>query len=203
MVVVLLKVLLAVAIVPLLITLYLASAERLKTQEWYRRWIVNWAFLALVVAVAAASTLEVWSYRQSTPSGETERPLRFLPLEAYEKELDSIQQKPSDWAARKQELIRKFQFADYAYDRHDYQKSIDALSELEKGEDALGPLFHVPSYIVANDLACAYFRRQRNRGFFASRYLALAQSRVPPNSTEVHALEENLAALDELVNRLD
>jgi len=129
--------------------------------------------------------------------------LRFLPLEAYEKELDSIQEKPPDWAAKKQELIRKFQFADYAYSRHDYQKSIDALAELEKGADPLGPLFSAPSYVVANNLACAYFKHQRNRGFFASRYLLLALSRVPPNSAEAQTLQENVASLDELVNRLD
>jgi hypothetical protein len=126
-----------------------------------------------------------------------------MPLEAYEKELDSMPQKPTDWAQRKQELVRKFQFAQYAYDFHDYPKAIDALSELEKGQDALGPLFYMPSYVVANDLGCAYFKRQRNHGFQASRYIILAQSRVPPNSLEARALDENFTVLDELVNRLD
>jgi hypothetical protein len=201
--IILIKAVLIVAVVPAILAVYLGSAERLKSENWFRRWIWNWAFSILLVAMAGVLALEVWSYERSTPSADASRPLRFMPLEAYEKEIDSIQQKPTDWTQRKQELVRKFQFAQYAYDQHDYAKTIDALSELEKGEDAMGPLFHIPSYVIANDLACAYFKKQRNRGFLASRYMLQAQSRVPPNSMEAHGLEENLSTLDDLVNRLD
>jgi hypothetical protein len=201
--VILIKVILIAAVVPILIAFYLGSAERLKTQVWHRRWIWNWAFFLLVVATGGLSTLEVWSYERSTPSAETGRPLHFMSIDAYQRELDTIQQKPSDWSQRQQELVRKFQFAQYAYEQRDYAKAIDALTELEKGGDALGSLFHWSSYVVANDLGCSYFKRQRNRGFLASKYLILAQSRVAPNSIEARTLEENLSSLDELVNRLD
>jgi hypothetical protein len=201
--IILIKGVLIVGVVPVIIAVYLGSAERLKNEKWPRRWIWNWSFLILLVAMASVSTLEVWSYERSTPSAEAGRPLRFMPLEAYEKELDTVGQKPMDWVQRKQELVRKFQFAQYAYDQHDYPRAIDALSDLEKGRDALGPLFQMQSYVVANDLACAYFKRERNRGFQASRYILLAQSRVPQNSMEARTLEDNVSALDELVNRLD
>jgi hypothetical protein len=203
MLIILTKAVLIVGVVPLIIAAYFASAEKLKSEKWYRRWVWNWPFLFLLVSLVVVSTLEVWSYERSTPSAETSRPLHFMPLEAYEKELDAVAQKPPDWAQRKQELVRKFQFAQYAYDQHDYSKSIDALSELEKGQDPLGPLFHMVSYVVANDIGCAYFKRQRNRGFLASQYLLLAKSRVASNSMEARALEENVSVLDELVNRLD
>ncbi len=201
--IVLIKAVLILVVVPLLITVYLAAVERLKSHGFLRRWILNFPLLGLLLTAGAAVGLEVWSYWQSTPSAETDRPLRFLPLETYEKELDNFQQKPQDWALRKQELVRKFEFAQYAYEQRDYRKSVGAFSELENGQDALGPLLHVNSYAVANDLACAHFRRQRNHGFLASRYLQLAQSRVPPNSKDAQDLGDNLAILDDLVNRLD
>jgi hypothetical protein len=202
-VIVLLKAVLVLVAVPVLITIYLATAERLKEDKFWRRWIFNLPFLGLVLVSGGAVALEVWSYEQSTPSMETDRPLRFLPLETYEKELDNFQQKPQDWPIRKQELIRKFQFAEYAYSQRDYRKSVAAFSELENGQDALGPLFRIASFAVANDLACAYFRRQRDHGFFASRYLELAQSRAPLNSKDAQDITENIAILDDLVNRLD
>jgi hypothetical protein len=202
-IIILIKAVLIVGVVPVIVAAYLASAERLKNEKWGRRWIWHWSFLILLVAMASVSALEVWSYERSTPSVETGRPLRFMPLEAYEKELDGVQQKSTDWEQRKQELVRKFQFAQYAYDQRDYPRAIDALSDLEKGQDALGPLFRIESYVIANDLGCAYFKRQRNHNFLASRYISLAQSRVPQNSVEARTLEENFSALDELVNRLD
>ncbi|MGH9714224.1 MAG: hypothetical protein ACRD5M_13080 [Candidatus Acidiferrales bacterium] len=203
MIIVLIKAILIVAVVPALITVYLGTADKLKTEKWPRRWIWNFPFWILLVAIVGVSALEVWSYERSTPAAESNRPLHFLPLESYEKELDSFKQKSSDWEQRRQELVRKFEFAAYAYDRQDYAKSVNALSEIEKGEDTQGPLTQTSSYVVANDLACAYFKRQRNHGFSASRFLFLAQSRVPPNSKEARMMEENIAILDELVNRLD
>jgi hypothetical protein len=203
MAIILVKALLILAIIPIGVSVYLASLDRLKAETWIRRWIWNWAFLLLFLSIVGALVLEVWSYERSTASADAGRPLHFMPLEAYERELDSVQQKPQDWETGRQELVRKFEFAQYAYDQHDYPKAIDAFSELESGQDAMGPLFHVASYVVANDLGCAYFKKQRNRGFWASRYIVIAQSRVGPNSMEQHTLDDNLSILDELVNRLD
>ena len=194
---------LALVVIPILIALYLSRTDALKAQTWARRWIWNMPFWILFFVVAGALIVEIVTYRRSTPTAEGDKPLRFLPHEVYEKELDNVQPKPADWEQKKQDLVRKFQFAEYAFNTRDYSKSIDAFIDLENGRDNIGPLFKATSYSVANDLACAYFKKQRDKGFLASRYMTLAKDRVPANSEDTRSLEENLSTLDELVNRLD
>jgi hypothetical protein len=53
-VIVLLKAVLVLVAVPVLITIHLATAERLKDDKFWRRWIFNLPFLGLVLVSGGA-----------------------------------------------------------------------------------------------------------------------------------------------------
>jgi hypothetical protein len=205
------KALLVVVGLPVLIALWLKKADELKTSapggspprpaQWWT--YGNWAFWASVIAVVAAAGLEALTYRQDRPREADEAQLALLPLTAYEQEMELLEKKPPDWPVRKQELVRKFQFAEYAYSKHDYAKAVQTLRDLAAGQDSMGELLKMDSYVVNNNLGCALFRLQRNRGFLAAQALLAAKNRVPPGRPESRSIEDNLRTLDDLVNRLD
>jgi len=206
MVIVVIKAILLILVIPTLTTIYLKNAEDLKAanatalQKWVTK---NWPILPVLVLVGAATWMEAWTYRRTTPIETGEAALTLLPAVTYVQELDAVAAKPADWPTRRQELIRKFEFADYAYNKGDFAKTIEALTELDQGRDSQGSLFRASSCVVSNNLACAYFRRQRNRGFAAARFLLMARDRAAARPSDLQKIDANLDKLDKLVNRLD
>jgi hypothetical protein len=201
---IIIKAVLVVGLVPIVLSFWLKRADDMKPKPWAARWTyANWAFWLLLIGIAVVASLEVWSYRESQPRTGEEVALTVLPLAAYEQEIDATTQRPADWPARRQELVRKFEFAEYAYAKHDYAKAAQALQELESGQDSLGSLLRVNSYVVGNNLGCIYFKLQRNRGFTAIQWFFTARARAATAMSHNQTVEQNIRVLDDLVNRLD
>lgn len=197
----LLKLLLVLVLIPVATTLYIDKAKSVK--PGWQRWCFKnpWAYI-IVVLVLLAISLEV---RGGPPekTAAQEKPLTFLAVSDYEKEIETINPKPTNWLQQKQQLLRLFEHAEYAYSVGGYDEAIDALLALEQGRDAVGSLLRVPSYVVSNDLGCAFFKKQRNRSFEASSRFATALSRLPSQSPHQRIVQDNLLNLDQMVNALD
>lgn len=145
-------------------------------------------------------------YRDNTDPDDNGE-LIYMDKQQYDRELDSLKILDSVWPGQKKELMRKFDFALYAIETGDFQKGLEALRELEIGQDTNGPLRVCNSYVVANNMGCLYFEIKRNRRFSASQSFLAAKSRAKSRITTSNAnwlqIETNLNTLDDLVNNRD
>ncbi len=80
---------------------------------------------------------------------------------------------------------------------------IRQLIQIKAGKDDAGALQVIPSFVVENDLACAMFMVERNKGFKASKAMQDALDMCPNNDPKRKDVENNFHGLDEMVNRLD
>src|SRR5205823_5687663 len=99
-----------------------------------------------------------------------------------------------------QQLMRKFDYACYAWKAGDFSEAGKALLSLESGQDQVGVLRKLPSFVVSNNLGCVAFRQHRNREFKAFIYFQTARERVREAEPFRTAVEANITALDQMVN---
>jgi hypothetical protein len=196
------KAILAIVIIPARIAPYYDRGKK-PNARWPDWTIKNLFFWLLLTAVTAAAVLEVRTYRPELAS--TDKPLDFFPLSAYKAELDTYAapQQGQTWDAEKQQLMRKFDYACYAWKAGDPNEAAKALLALETGQDQVGTLRKIPSFAVSNNLGCITFRQHRNKDFKAFLYFQAAKERVKSAEPFRTTIESNLTVLDEMVNTLD
>jgi hypothetical protein len=195
---------LAVAVIPVLVALYYGRATKKGNAAKRTDWSVNNSFFwILLVAVGGAIYLEVGTYRPEPIL--TDRPLEFFPLSAYKAELDSFSssQQSQSWQADKEQLLRKFDYACYAWKTGDFDEAAKALVALETGQDQVGNFRKISSFAVSNNLGCVAFRQHRNKEFKAFLYFETAKDRVQESEPFRTTIDANLTALDQMVNKLD
>ncbi len=206
MLVTILKTILALGLIPIVLTMYLNKVKEVEG-KWHERGITkSWLRLVLLFFVLAGGVvLEALDWRSESANRENDEPLELFTTSDYRNELD--QYTPSNavtnWDRQKAELLRKFEHAEYAMNNKDYAEGIKALSELVFGTDKAGELFVVKSFVVYHNLGCAYFMRQRNEGFEASRHLLTASDIVGNREIYREAIRESLTKVDEMTNQLD
>lgn len=201
------KLLLVCVVFPVLVVFYIKKGEGKKPgASKFTKWTLkNLFFWFLLIAVAVGAFIGINTLNFSEQSTTTERPLVFLPLPIYEKELDNYnpQLSSSTWEWEKRELLRKFKHAQHAWNLKDYTEALNTLIELETGKDMVGNLRKVESYVVRSNLGCVYFKIQGNKEFKASFYLQAAKELVKPGNIHRKTIDENLKNLDSMVNTLD
>ena len=197
------KALLIVAVLPILIGYYVELGKRLTGNRFFRWTIKNWAFWVLSVLLIPTIFFEI-KFSESREIAE-EKPLAFFELSTYQSELDQyIPPQPSpNWTTEKQQLVRIFEHAQYAWKSADYNEATDSLLALETGQDKIGSLQKVASFVISNDLGCVYFKQQRNKEFKAFIYFQTAKDRVGSKEPYKGLIEKNMRALDEMVNKID
>lgn len=198
------KAVLVLAVIPGLLGTYIQKA-RISTAGRLNKWSYgNKYFWFLLIAVAAGVGGELYSFSTGQPRADTHDPLTFLSLRAYENELTAVSSAgmattPPD----RNQLLRKFEHAEYAWHSGDYREAASSLMSLRSGKDDVGQLPKIPSAIISNNLGCIYFKLQRNQGFLSFTYLHEAQTLAGANHPNRSAIDENIQKLDRLVNSLD
>lgn len=111
--------------------------------------------------------------------------------------------KTKDWVTEKTSLIRKFKHVLYAWEKRDYEETVNSLLQLHNASDPFGKLSKADSYVVLNNLGVSYYKLQRNSEFKASSYMQQALAKVPKSDPDYDILKQNLTKLDKMVNSLD
>lgn len=198
-----LKSLFVFLLIPVVLGVYLEKRRTLQGTALQKLLTKNPLGVLLLLFVGGGIFLEVWFFPRDQ-LGE-QRPLVFLELEEYQKELDSYNKthKSSNWTAEEPQLIRKFKHVLYAWSKADYQETINTLYQLHNAKDSYGRLLQIESYTVLNNLGVAYFKLQRNKEFKASGYLKQALVLAESKSVDTQLLVNNIKALDVMVNQID
>lgn len=196
------KAVLALAVIPVLVALYYDHGKALASK--WRGWTVkNRFFWILLGVLTLAAIFEIKAYRPETAA--TDKPLEFFPLSAYKTELDAYSpaQQGATWDTEKQQLMRKFEYAVYAWRARDFNEAAKALLALENGQDQVGILRKIPSFVVSNNLGCIVFGQHRNKEFKAYVHFQTAKDRVHTIEPFRATIEANITTLDQMVNSLD
>ena len=198
-----LKVILALVAIPAVLGLYIDRTRRAVGTKMQRYAIKNPYSLFLVILIIPGIALETLSYSRAGPMKKT--PLTFFGLDRYQKEVDSDPNRSrlTTWDVERKSLCRKFEHPVYAWQREDYRETINTLLQLHNASDPYGKFTRIESYVVLNDLGVSYYEYQRNKEFKASTYLHQAMLRVATSDPDYQIVEQNLRALDEMVNSLD
>jgi hypothetical protein len=194
------KAVLALAVIPLAIAFYYDRGSKI-TGTKFEKWIFkNFFFWVLIGLIAVAAVVEVKAYKPEP--GVSDKPLEFFTLPAYKTELDaySANQQGSNWDSEKQQLMRKFESACYAWKAGDLNETGKALIAIETGQDQIGSLRKIPSFVVSNNLGCVAFKQQRNREFKAFMYFQTAKDRVQNAEPFRGTIDSNITILDQMVN---
>src|SRR5256885_13033482 len=109
------KAVLALGIIPIAVAFYYDRGSKMTVVKWQRWTVKNFYFWVLIVLILAAAMVEVRTYKPEPTASD--KPLEFFTLPAYKNELDtlSLAQQGSNWDSEKQELMRKFESACYAW----------------------------------------------------------------------------------------
>jgi heme/copper-type cytochrome/quinol oxidase subunit 2 len=202
---VILKAVLVIGVLPIVIWFYTEKGKNKQAangvaKAWFFK---NFYFYIMLILVGFAVFAEVRTNHTPENQHGQERELEFFRMDAYRNELN--QHIPpatnTDWSNQKQQLLRKFDYAQYLWDSKDYKRALEALSSLEAGQDQVGSLEKVPSFVIDNDLGCVYFKLQRNRSFSAFTFFQNARNLA--DSEHRNSIEENLRKLDDMVNAID
>ncbi len=95
----------------------------------------------------------------------------------------------------------KFDDANYAESKNDFDHALKIYGEIEVGADENGSFATFPSACIKNDMAIAFFRKQNDRGFKASGLLIEALRLGPKPSDQIELIQRNIEALDKYVNQ--
>lgn len=204
--------LLSVVVLPTVAALYFNKATNIQvadgatTIQKIPKWsFANIYFWVLIVGVCGFGYLQIELWDLTKPKRHEGPELEFLSMSTYEKEIDMYAKQTTspNWESNRNQLLLKFELAEYAWSKKDYVAVIDTLRELDSGKDDHGVLYKIPSYVVSNNLGCAFYKEFRNENFDAIRHLFNAKNRVAPTSPHQPKIVENIKRLDKLVNTLD
>jgi hypothetical protein len=187
---------------PMLLGFYLASAKKTVGGPWARWAFKNVAFYLLLGCLGLGVFIEVRRWRYDPATHPEDKPLRFFPAKDYLREISAFPQAKLPDNSR-DALLRKFEHTQYAWEKKDYDEVIRQLTQIKAGKDDAGSLQVIPSFVVENDLACAIFMVERNKGFKACRAMQNALEMCPINDPGRKDVESNFHFLDQMVNRLD
>lgn len=181
----------------------LAMAWSGQNDENNMKWYKNPYLYGLLLAAAAVIAIEIYDRQRSSPVDSEE--LEFFSSSDYEKGINDYLSKQTitHTAPELREIIRKFEFAEYAWKKKDFEEARRALDSLSKGKDDQGPLLKIPSALVLNNLGCVWFKIQRNKQFKASKMLLSAMSLVSQGGSHIDVIESNINKLDTMTNRVD
>ncbi len=172
-------------------------------RSFKQRWLKNFYAYIVLFAGFAVIAIEICDKQRNLPSDS--EALEFIELSSYEKEVNDYitQNNVSATSGEKMGIFRKFEFAEYAWEKNDQDEARKALEALEKGKDEQGPLLPIPSTVVYNNLGCVWFKIQRNKQFRSSDFLLKAKALSSNGSAYFSIVVANIEKLDRMVNKAD
>lgn len=199
-----LKFILGLVLIPTLVSFYYGKGTSTEG-KFHEKWITkNPFFWGLLITLVIGIGLEVTVFRYAKPAPVEEEPLKFFGLIVYQEELSQHDPPTSEnWEIDQQQLLRKFEHAEYAWNSGDYEEAANALLALKTGRDEVGDLYRIPCFVVNNNLGCVYFELQRNKDFEAFIHFWTAKDFVGSREPYRTEIENNLRKLDNMVNSLD
>lgn len=117
-----------------------------------------------------------------------------------EKELRQQQHLLVVQAPTMQIMRTKFDDAQYAQTKNDFDRALKLYEEIDRGSDENGSFATFPCGCIKNNMAIASFHKQGDKGFKASRLLFEALRLEPKAQYEMDLIQRNVDALDHYIN---
>ena len=197
--------LLTLVLIPVFGTLYISKVQGLTTGKWWVKYSYgNTYFWVILVLIGGVIFIRFISISPEPPSKQLT--MEFLNGDLYHTELSAKLEQLSDTLYVNnslKDLSSKFEHAQYAWSKKDYNEVIITLENMNSGYDRHGSLPKIESFVILNNLGVAYFMRQRNKDFHASLYLGRALLEVSNNRAYEERIRKNYENLNEMVNTLD
>ena len=95
----------------------------------------------------------------------------------------------------------KFDEADYAATKNDFDRALQLYMEVERGSDENGTFLTFPSACIKNNMAVDYFRTQGDKGFKASTTFFDARAIEPKPAHHLDLIQRNIDAVDRYLNQ--
>lgn len=95
----------------------------------------------------------------------------------------------------------KFDEADYAQNKNDFERAVQLYTDIERGSDENGAFATFPSVCVENNMALDVFRKDGDRGFRASSLLLGALKLGPMPQHHIDLIKHNIDELDRYINQ--
>jgi hypothetical protein len=172
-----------------------------------KAWKQASSHIAAVVVLVSAVFLLGW-YGLTLPTAAAAKgplALEHLTKRNVEEELDTRRQQKSFQVPdidRGLQIIKvKFDEAEYALGRHDFDRALELYSDIERGSDENGAFATFPCASIKNNMAVAYFEKQRNKGFKALKLLFEASSTEPKPQHVRDLIQRNIDAMDVYLNQ--
>jgi hypothetical protein len=195
---------LGIVLIPLFITLYINRATKLEG-DFKEKWLTKNIFsLIIIISFLSGVFLEIKSYKFTSQRNIEDEKLLYFDFGVYKEELDSHQPVSEiDWGNEKEQLLRIFEHAEYAWESGDYEEARDALQSLKRGKDEFGNMYRFQSFSVNNNLGCLYFEIKRNKDFDSIIHYLIAKEIVGSKEPYRSRIDENIKKLDRMVNTID
>lgn len=177
--------------------------ELVRAKAWRR---VGFHGTVLLLITSAVVVLGWYGITQPTASAAKKLPsLEFLNKQNWEEERAlRVQQKlfGSGTGDLGMQVIRvKFDEADYAQRKKDFDRALELYAEIERGSDVNGPFETFPSAAIRNNMAISYFEKQGDRGFKASSLFLDALKTEPKPIHQRDLIQRNIDAIDKYLNQ--
>jgi hypothetical protein len=171
--------------------------DRIKNDGWVK---AGPHVTLAVITACGVFALGWWQFILTTaPSVKSVPKLEFLRKGNFEQE--EALHKDKALNSYLQMLKVKFDEAEYAQIRDDLDHAIRVYEEIDRGSDENGSFHTFSSACVKNNEAVAYFHRQDDRGFKASKLLFAALALEPKPRDVGDVIQRNLDAIDHYVNQ--
>jgi hypothetical protein len=174
--------------------------DRIKAQEWKK--VVTHGLIALVI-VCVVFFLGWYGLAAQSAAAKTIPRLEYLNERDYEEEIKLRRQKSVLTSADQalQVIKTKFDEADYAHSRNDFDRALQLYREIDRGSDQNGTFDTFRSACIENNTAVDYFQKQGDKGFKASGLLFDAIRIDPKPQRHLDLIQRNIDAMDKYVNQ--
>ncbi len=179
--------------------------DRFKAGERRRGW--KHTFFALLV-VSAIFVLGYYGWIAQTAKEARKVPkLEYFNKGNLEEEVNLRRQKNllnDPHIEQTLQIIKvKFDDAQYAQDKNDFERALQLYTEIQRGSDENGTFDKFPSACIENNMALDLFRKQgdKDKGFKASSLLLDALRLDPKPQHHLDVIQRNVEALDQYINQ--
>jgi len=177
--------------------------DRYKAHEWEKAIFHTAVILSLGTTVFALSyygvTAQTARDARHTPS------LEYLGARNFGEEIALRRQQNLLGGPNLEQHLQivktKFEEAEYAQGKNDFDRAIQLYSEIQQGSDPNGEFTKVAAACIENNMAIDLFRKQGDRGFKASSLLLDALKMSPQPQDELALIQRNIDALDKYLNQ--
>jgi hypothetical protein len=177
--------------------------DRYKAHEWRKAALHSTVALLFVLVIFVLGYFG-WSAQTARDARHTPK-LEYLNAQSFSDEVTLRRQQNllsgQSLDQHLQIVKTKFEEAEYAQEKNDFDRAIQLYAEIQRGSDRNGEFVKFPSACIENNMAVDLFRKQGDRQFKASSLLLDALKMSPKPQDQMDLIQRNIDALDQYVNQ--